>query len=243
MYRETPHDWGIRYSYTYARLLQDPESLGLSKDIANVVRINDSFFSDIPDYEDEEAEQEEENYPCEKAEVRVFYQKGVQRNVIIPIEAIDVEEALPYGLVNLSKSFVFITCFRSPTGGPAKYKFLPHRDIVTVIDPFVFERQLLNLKEIPPTVENAALLDAWNMNEYTPPLEALEGVLSGEYMGRVFTRNLGIGLSGYGEDPAFLYHNSFKVARINPKGVILLDKRVHRLYEELSELGFQVERT
>lgn len=245
MYKETPHDWHVRYSNCWAKLnlAEVEESLGglcPIEDVACVGQILDSFSSREPDWDDdgEMEEEEEEDRTCVSAEVRLLLKnKYLATTVNLPIEAIDLTP-LPFGMVNLKMSCVNITSERIPPDGMAKYRALPFVETTRVEDPFYAEREIIGAKKID-TLSNPYVLDEWGKVSYPSALDALNGVISFENLSIAFSPEYSFGLSAIG-DAVFLYRYSLRIARVLEDGEILLKPPVHRLFEQLSEYGLTV---
>lgn len=145
---------------------------------------------------------------------------------------------LPVGAINLAKSVVVL--LTTIPKGNAKYRRLPHDHSIEIIDPFVQEREFLDIRPVDG-IRNYFVLRAWAENKYIPAVEALESVMKHNRMGAAFDPNYFFGLSLAG-DGVFLYRNAYRVARVNTEGQILLKPGVHWLSEQLSEHGLSVRR-
>ena len=243
-YSETCSDWHIRYADCFAKI--DVNAISLSdlppkfdrKAIAPVALIQDSF------YPDEDDEEESEDAPCARAIVNLFFRKDKDQprsagTAEISIDSINVNP-LPYGLVNLNRSFIHIFPRRVPAGGVAKYRVLPHSEIVRAMDPFQLEREYINAAPINDW-KSFHVMRAWAEAEenYPSAVEALERLTSLKSLGVAFSPEYGFGIS-YTGNSIFLYRYTHRIARVSSAGEVLLKPPAHRLYEELSEYGLTV---
>lgn len=220
-YHETADDYRIKYGHCFA-LATD-----LDEKYASVVKIQDHFKAS--------------GSKILEAHVSMFYRtpKNQTRHEesMLDMKKLSLKP-LTMGAVNLNKSVVFMTSVKPD--GNTKYRKLPCEGNFRMIDPFVKEREYLDLRPVGG-VADYFILNAWGNRVFYSATEALNDVMEHRRLGAAFTPGYFFGISLAG-DGVFLYKNGKRIARVNTNGEIVLKPVVHWLSEQLSEFGLNVKK-
>lgn len=222
-YVEKPQDWGIKYGGCYARTTEP------IKDYASVVKIRDGFYTGGAK---DAVLQSDVTYFKTNDDFDTVTSSGT-----LKVEKIDWKP-LQLGAINLLSSVVMINA-KQPEGN-SKYRQLPHDQNVHLVDPFMREREHLDLT-VPEGLGNYFVLDSWGKNKYFPATEALKLVQEHKRLGCAFSPNYFFGISLAG-DGIFLWKHGYRIARVGADGKIALKPQVHVLSQMLSEHGLDVRR-
>lgn len=221
-YVETASDYSIKYSGCYAL------AEGLDDKYAPVIQIGDLFH------------QNDEGIVT-KAKASQFYRtpKNQTRSSdnYIPISSL-ILKPLRLGAINLSKSVIFLKSLKPE--GSTKYRKLPCNGNFSMVDPFLKERQFLDIRS-PSSINDYFILNAWGNREFFPATEALAQVMDHQRLGAAFNHEYFFGIS-YAGDGIFLYKNGCRTARVNTNGEVVLKPVVHPLSEQLAEFGLNVKK-
>lgn len=225
MYIETPGDFAIKFEgcYALAKLDDDPDKY------APIVKISDSFKTNA-------------NGIVIAANVTKFYRNTSNQTRVSSSHSLKLSELdlnpLRLGAINLKKSVVVLKSI-VPKGN-TKYRKLPCDGNIVMHDPFVKEREYLELIQ-PKTYRDYFILKAWGNREFLPATEALKEVVEHNRLGAAFNPMYFFGIS-YAGDGVFLYKNGYRIARVNSVGEIVLKPVIHSLAEQLSEFGLKVKK-
>ncbi|MCB9020166.1 MAG: hypothetical protein H6546_07540 [Chitinophagales bacterium] len=221
-YYETTDDYRIKYGHCFA-LATD-----LDEKYASVVQFQDHFNKGSGN-------------KIIEAHVSMFYRtlknQTRREESMLSMNSISLKP-LMMGAVNLNKSVVFMTS-KKPDGN-TKYRKLPCEGNFRMIDPFVKEREYLDLRPVG-VVADYFILNAWGNRVFYSATDALNSVMEHRRLGAAFTPGYFFGISLAG-DGIFLYKNGKRVARVNTNGEIVLKPVVHWLSEQLSEFGLNVKK-
>lgn len=220
-YHESADDYRIKYSNCFAL------ASNLDEKYASVIRFNDTFKSS--------------NNKVVEAHAGLFYRtpKNQTRKEDTMISLANVSlKPLLLGAVNLGKSVVVLKSTK-PSGN-YKYRKLPCEGNFKLIDPFVHEREYLDLRPVGSVVDYF-ILRAWGDRSFFQANDALNEVMGHRRLGAAFTPEYFFGISRAG-DGIFLFKNDKRIARVNTTGGIVLKPPVHQLFEQLSEFGLNVKK-
>lgn len=219
-YRETAHDFRIKYSGCVMKCT------GLSKDLASLVVIGEDISTD-----------NEGN--LETVRVTTFKKdkdnQTTTNNKTVNIKNLQ-RKRLKLGAVNLARSVVLIN--QNTADGSARYRALHHRNTLRLVDPLMDIRRILELRS-PTEVLDWFVLSAWGEEQFSTPTEALEQVVSGQYLARAFTNKFYFATSTKSKYPVLMYLNHPIGEAINGRVVLL--KSAIRFKEELEGFGLQCE--